>query len=79
MLLLLAACERQQLRWGNMATLEKELAVQQSYPNDDLSDFGTVLGSDDSFTFGELIDEQPAAWMILTDSSTVVIAPQQQH
>jgi hypothetical protein len=47
--------------------------------NDDFSDFGTVLGGDESFTFGELIDEQPATEMILTDSSTVAIASQQQH
>jgi hypothetical protein len=63
-----------------MAALEKEFcAVEQSDPNNDLSDFGTVLGGDESFTFGELIDDQPAALMILTDSSTVVIAPPPQH
>jgi len=47
--------------------------------NDDFSDFGSVLAGDESFTFGELIDEQPATEMILTDSSTVVIVPQQRH
>jgi hypothetical protein len=52
--------------------------MNQPSISEDFSDFGTVLGGDESFTFGELIDEQPATEMILTDSSTVVILPQQQ-
>jgi hypothetical protein len=51
------------------------LMNQPNFNDDDLSDFGTVLGGDESFTFGEFIDEHPDTEMILTDSSTVVIAP----
>jgi hypothetical protein len=38
--------------------------------NEDLSDFGTVRSDEESFVFGEIIDDQPFVESILTDSST---------
>jgi hypothetical protein len=37
---------------------------------EDLSDFGTLISEEQSFVFGEIIDDQPIVESILTDSST---------
>jgi hypothetical protein len=37
---------------------------------EDLSDFGTVRSDEESFVFGEIIDDQPIVESILTDSTT---------
>jgi hypothetical protein len=36
----------------------------------DLSDFGTILSDEESFVFGEIVDDQPIVDSIFTDSST---------
>jgi hypothetical protein len=38
--------------------------------SEDLSDFGTIQSDEESFVFGEIIDDQPIVDSIFTDSST---------